>query len=182
MKNWSLAIVFLLSIMFSSCRSQTSQANAGDVDSLPPLDFKNSDLIGTWKSEWQEGPSIQILVFRDGQTFSQTYILNSSGQEFVTRGTWFIVNTPEGCTYIHADGMRYYYGIDSLAQNGNRNPDGTPFLFWDGCQRKVVEMPDFVLLGIGHDLAHNPQIFLYQMSLDSETSPPVLWKSDPTMP
>jgi hypothetical protein len=152
------------------------------VNSLPPVDFKDSDLIGTWKSEWQEGPSVQILVFRNDKTFSQTYILNSSGKEFDTRGTWFIVNTSEGCTYIHANGMHYYYGPDSFAQNGNRNPDGTPAMFWDDCQKKIVEMPDFVLLGVGHDITHNPQISLYQMSVESDTAPPILWKESPASP
>ncbi len=149
---------------------------------LLPLGFKESDLIGTWKSEWQEGPSTQILVFRDDKTFSQTYILNSSGQVSGTQGTWFIVNTPEGCTYIRANGMHYYYGTDSLARNGNRDSDGTPAMFWDGCRNNVVEMPDFVLLGIGHDISHTPPIFLYQMSVESDTAPPVLWKESPASP
>jgi hypothetical protein len=182
MKNWFLATAVLLSLMLPSCSSQTPQNDASHVNWLPPLGFKDSDLIGTWKSEWSEGPSAQILVFRNDKTFSQTYILNSSGQEFDTQGTWFIVNASEGCTYIHANGMRYYYGLDSLAQNGNRNPDGTPFLFWDGCQKKRVEMPDFVLLGIGHDSGNNSRIFLYQMSLDPDTGDPVLRKVGPASP
>ena len=43
-------------------------------------------------------------------------------------------------------------------------------------------MPDFVLLGIGHDLVHNPEIFLYQMSAESDTGVPMLWKEGPASP
>ena len=77
MKNWAQIIV-LLSIMLSSCRSQTQQNQGVGADWFPPLGFKDSDLIGTWKSEWQEGPSVQTLDFRIDKTFSQTYTLNSS--------------------------------------------------------------------------------------------------------
>ena len=112
MKNWTLSIAFLFFLMLSSCSSQIQQNKVVGIDWFPLPGFQESDLIGIWKSEWQEGPSLQILVFRDDHTFSQTYILNSSGREFVTRETWFIVNTTESCTYIHADGMRCYYGID----------------------------------------------------------------------
>lgn len=184
MTHWTITMVFFLSVslMVPSCNAQAPEANAPDAHSLPPQDFKASDLVGTWKSEWQEGPSSQILVFRSDGTFSQTYILKASGQEFDTQGTWFIVGAPEGCTYIHANGMRYYYGPESFVQSGNRNPDGTPALFWDACRKTVVEMPEFVLLGVGHDVGQSPQTFLYLMAVESDTAPPILWKENPAIP
>lgn len=182
MKGHTLSIVLLATILISSCSSHPQENGQSNSDWFPPANLKDTDLIGTWSSETSGASSTEILTLRENRAFTQTFTILSSGQNFEAQGTWSIVKTPQGCTYVHADGMRYYHGPALLAQNGNREPDGTPYPFWDGCQKKLVEMPDFVLLGIGHDSRQNSRIFLYYMSLDAETSPPVLWKNDPTLP
>jgi hypothetical protein len=152
MKGLTVSTLFLVAMLVSSCSFQPQQNNAINLDWFPPAGFKDSDLIGTWSSESEEDPSAEILTLHENQIFMQTFTIHST---------------------VH--------GPTLLAQNGNREPDGTPFPLWDGCQKRLVEMPDFVLLGIGHDSTHNSRIFLYHMSLDAETSPPVLWKNDPTV-
>jgi hypothetical protein len=78
--------------------------------------------------------------------------------------------------------MQYYeLGIRS-AQSGNRDVNGEPETFWDICQKRFIEMPDFVILGIGNDNNHEPSIFLYHISIDQESSPTIFWHSNSNIP
>jgi hypothetical protein len=145
-------------------------------DWLPPPTFKESDLIGTWRNDWVEGPFAEIITFRADKTFTQTYIIHSTSQKYEAQGTWSIQNGSDGCKYIHADQMQYYeLGIRS-AQSGNRDVNGEPELFWDICQKQFIEMPDFVVLGIGSDNNQEPPIFLYHMAIDQESTSTRFWR------
>ena len=66
--------------MLSSCSSQIQQNKVVGIDWFPLPGFQESDLIGIWKSEWQEGPSLQILVFRD-DTLSAKHIFSIQADE-----------------------------------------------------------------------------------------------------
>jgi hypothetical protein len=143
---------------------------------LPPSTFKESDLIGTWRNDWGEGPSAEIITFRADKSFTQTYTIHSTGQKYEAQGSWWIENGSDGCKYIHADKMQNYeLGIRS-AQNGNRDINGEPEKFWDICQKQFIEMADFVLLGIGSDNNQEPPIFLYHMAIDQENTSTIFWR------
>jgi len=142
----------------------------------PPQTFRESDLIGTWRSDWSEGPSVEIIIFRADNTFTQTYTIRSGDQKYETQGTWRIENGSGDCTYIHADKMQYYELGIRFAQSGNRDINGEIESFWDICQKRFVEMPDSVLLGIGSDDSHEPPIFLYHMPIDQESTSKIFWR------
>lgn len=173
---WIMFISFLLIIVSSSCSFLQNEDSVKNDAWLPPPKFNEADLIGIWRNDWIEGPSTEIIILKADKTFIQTYTIHSSGQKYEIVGTWWLENGSGDCTYIHADKMRYYeFGIRAV-QRGNRDVDGYPEMFWDNCQKKFVEMPDFVLLGIGSDNDQEPPIFLYHMAIDYEHTSKIFWR------
>ena len=178
MKSYLRILIFsLLTIISLACGLlHNDDVVETNEEWLPPSTFKESDLIGTWRNDWVEGRSVEILTFRADKTFIQKYTIHSTGQNYETRGTWWVENGSDGCKYIHADKMQYYeLGIRS-AQSGNRDINGEPEMFWDICQKQFIEMPDFTLLGIGSDNNQMPPIFLYHMAMDQESTSTIFWR------
>lgn len=172
MKLYSRILIFssLIIILLACGLLHNEDVVETSEEWLPPSTFKESDLIGTWRNDWVEGPSVEIITFRANKTFTQTYTIHSTGQKYEAQGTWWIENDSNGCKYIHADKMQYYELGISSAQSGNRDINGEPEMFWDICQKQFIEMLDFVLLGIGHDNTQDPPIFLYHMAIDQEST------------
>lgn len=137
-----------LGASLSACRT----ANSASISPYPPETFQESDLVGKWEV-WSGAPySTEALTIEADHTFTQIYDA-TGGYHFQGEGTWWLEYRPSGCVYIHLEGMRYYYGTLTAAENGNKWPDGVnegdPLQYWDECEERQIEMPDKVILAVG---------------------------------
>lgn len=58
---------------------------------------------------------------------------------------------PNGCVYIHLQGMHYIYLTEDAALHGNRMPSGWEWEFHDLCEPGNYPMTDEVKLSVGSD-------------------------------
>jgi hypothetical protein len=137
--------VCLMLLILAGCISP-----AEGVSVFPPDTFSESDLIGTWK-DFNEIYSEEHLILRSDHTFEHIFAFDSDRQ-FESDGTWEVVKETNGCTYLHLEGMRYFYQSVERAENGNRSTtgvtEGTPLRYWDECSNQLIEMPDKVIMTI----------------------------------
>lgn len=137
----TLWLFVLLSVLFGilGCIS----TGTGVFDSKPPETFKETDVIGVWKTE----QGSETLALSADYIYEQTY--DDGSIDYHREGAWSIEYRDTGCVYLHLEGMRYFYLTRSAAENGNRYPDGTLISFWEPCEERLVTMPDKVILLVG---------------------------------
>jgi hypothetical protein len=168
------ALLICIGSVSLACKA-TKSTSAGAPTNIsaswhPPSTFQEADLIGTWEEQVKTNGSTESLMLAADHTFKQIYDVSASGYHFETQGEWRVEYRSSGCVYIHAKGMRYYYGIRSEAEAGNRDSNGKPVSFWDPCENRLIEMPDSVTLIVISNLKSPNGILLAHMALEADSS------------
>jgi len=153
---------------------------------LPPDDFTESDLLGTWELASPSDYKTDTITLHEDRTYRQFVKL---GDHYTYEGPpnrWWIDRRPNGGMYVHLEHMRYCNGIeeDCMRPEGG----GGDWLFFDFCERTTFRMEDEVILalvGVGDQGARNPfledaprGIFLIHMSGDIDGGTTQLVLSD----
>ena len=162
----SLKTILILLLLLATCVSCT--VSAGETVSMfPPKQFAESDLFGKWEVS-NARDSFESLELMKDNTFSQTFKLIDSDYLFETNGTWKITTDDTGCLYIHLQGMRFYYQVFEIAENGNKWDDGSPEYYWDSCAKRPVQMVSKTILSVGSHPDSSNGIVLWHMSSQRE--------------
>jgi hypothetical protein len=116
---------------------------------MPPIAFTEDDLIGRWETIFLKY-SVETLIINKDYSFTQIYETTSPNQRYEGQGSWWMEQRESGCTYLHLEGMRYFYGGEALERNGNRlEAENDPYPFWERCESQYILMPDKVILSVG---------------------------------
>lgn len=128
----------------------------------PPQYFQESDLSGTWQTNYEEGRVDTITIEANG-TYQQKYIDKKLDYSFETGwNSWWIEDKPDGSVYIHFTGGRYFLAGKRIAElDGkgdpcpNELPDcisgNSPRIFHDPYSDTDVEMVDELVLSVRED-------------------------------
>ena len=165
--NQKLMLIFpFVSFVFAACTSTVSS----DVSIYPPNGFQESDLFGAW-IETDDLYSSEELNLRADHTFSQYFELNDVEYIYQGSGTWEITKEKSGCVYIHLYGMKFFYQVFEIAENGNKFPGesyNSPQIYWDPCEEKGIEMVDKTVLVVSSHPVSSNGIILRHMSTQRE--------------
>ena len=153
----------LISILFLGICISCSRQVAQGVSMFPPQQFSENDLLGLWEVSNAEYSS-ESLEIKEDYTFTQTFKLTNADYLFETNGTWEVTTDDTGCLYIHLQGMRFYYQVFEIAENGNKWDDGSPEYYWDACANRPVQMVDKTILSVGSHPDSSNGIVLWHMS------------------
>jgi hypothetical protein len=109
-----------------------------------------ADLIGRWEKLEIEMDVRESLILQADQRFIQVFeVVGDPARRDEGQGTWHLEQRPSGCVYLHLEGMRYWYGSEAMAVNGNRyEPGGTLHRFWEKCEQHYMTLPDKVILTV----------------------------------
>ena len=150
--KWSLIpFLLLVMVMIPACVGQKTFSD-------PPVDFRESDLVGTWEAHYDgSGTGVDRLVLKEDGTFQQVY--DSLGlHTFKTSwNKWHVERFPdEGRIYVHLEGARFYddgrrvadyEGIGCPASQPGCLMD-TPYPFLDPVYDYYVEMVGRLVLSV----------------------------------
>lgn len=143
-KSRKTCSTLLLVIILWGCSSSQKETTW----KLPSSTFNEFELIGVWNSLGGVYTR-DTLTIKSNHTFTYSFFEKTSSLFATDEGKWWIEKKESGCTYIHLEGMRYFHLTPENAESGNRLPDGSLFKFWDGCEKRFIEMPDKVVLIVG---------------------------------
>jgi hypothetical protein len=141
MKSKNILTLIFFAVLLTGC----SRPVAKNVSMFPPANFQETDLLGNWRTT-NDPHSIETLSLNADHTYLQTFNLNDSEYSFQANGTWKTVSKQTGCVYIHLSGMRFYYQVFEIAENGNKLPNGHPESYWDPCGENIIQMVDETVL------------------------------------
>lgn len=136
----------------------------------PPINFDESDIVGTWQTRYGITRIDTITLKSDG-TYQQkfeapeiNYVYESPWYE------WHIEYSTSGKPKLHLEKMRYYESGVDIGEAGGRFSDGPPVLFVDIDEdNEVIEMTDKVILRINGDQNYPRGIVLGHMYRDLDT-------------
>lgn len=102
----------------------------------PPDTFRESDLVGTWKVEYDgfyDDGGIDTLILEADGTFKQIYENGSGDYIFETPwNKWWLERFPDGRVRVHLKGARYYLSGIREAEPGRIDSFFDPFAFHQG--------------------------------------------------
>jgi len=132
-----------------------------------PIDFQESDLLGTWQSQY--GAGIDTLMLHEDGSYEQRYVCEvcneGAGYSFDNSGSWRLEYRESSVLYLHLQGMRRCDNTDTLCRE---QVGGGDFPYWDFCEDRIVYMPGEVILVVtGQHERHPPAprgIWLWHMS------------------
>lgn len=168
----SLISISIWMVLFLSGCSKADQKVVPSV--FAPVSFKEEDIVGTW--EINAGPflSEEFIIFSADHQFEQIFTYGDPKLQFKNLGSWEIVKSNEGCTYVLLYGMKYYYQELERANNGNRLSSGIEkgrlILYWDECSQDVITMPDMVVLSVMQFPDEPRNIILEHMSTTRDST------------
>jgi len=123
---------------------------------LPPGDFDNSNLTGTWVAGF--GDETDTLIFREDGTYRQIVNFGATGYRFEGDWRkWWMETGERGTSYLHLQGMRLCvsYVLPNCEFEG-----GGETRWWDFCEDRMVSMPDegiLIVLGVQEGLFQPPR-------------------------
>jgi len=136
--------------------------------SPPPPTFRDSELVGTWKTRYTGWPAgdVDMLVFREDGTFRQIYE-NYRVEDYVYESQWtkwWVERFSDGRVRVHLPGARYYEsGIATAELDGLAVPCPTeqpgctgeprlpPHSFYDPFAREYLHMTGELVLNVRAD-------------------------------
>lgn len=138
----------------------------------PPMNFDESDLVGTWQATYGLTSTDTITLKSDG-TYQQKF--ESPQINYIYESPWYkwhVEYSASGKPKLYLEGMRYYEVSLEIGEAGGRYSDGTPVLFVDIDENyAVIEMTDKVILRIKGDSNYPRGIILQHMHIDLDTGP-----------
>jgi hypothetical protein len=121
---------------------------------LPPSDFTEADLYGTWHHQGASIKSERLIIRGDGK-YKQIFEVSSSQPYESPWNSWWIEYRESGGLYLHLEGMRYTGSTDeviNLPQGGAGD-----LMFYDYCEQQIIRMEGEVILVIfGTEGSPNP--------------------------
>jgi len=120
--------VVLVFLIISACNllSKDNSPTASDEPACQqlPVNFSESDLIGTWIAEYFGGVAVDKLVIREDGYYKQIY--SSEPRKFESDWQkWWLEDNPNGYAFLHLEGMRRCDDIESICNNpGGGLPNG----------------------------------------------------------
>jgi hypothetical protein len=147
--------------------------------SPPPEGFDESDLVGTWQTQY--GRSVDTLTVMADGTFKQRYE-DRYDESYVfetSPNAWWLERFPDGRIRLHLQGARYYirgitvaelggYALGSASLDGDSTPGPTafPHPFYDPFGRESLHMVGELILTVRVDSRGEP--LLHHMTYSSE--------------
>lgn len=155
MKMKRVLFLFTLTIVLSACSSnQESSERRADGCILPPEEFSEKDLVGTWVAglSWRK----DTLIIQEDGIYKQAihierYTEDSSFDYESDWQPWRLEYSESGLPYLHMEGMRLcaYAGgyIDCEVVGGGDSPEAK---WYDFCKKEWIQMPgEGVLIVMG---------------------------------
>ncbi len=176
-----LSIILLISILLAvvacyACRAPHLEAPYSN----PPMNFQDSDLVGTWEAHYMEW-GIDKLILRADGTFRQIYH-DYIEEDYVYEtpwNEWSIEQFSDGRAWIHLQGARFYHEGIKVAERDGMHPLGPedqpdywgesgppPFSFYDPVAEESLHMVGELVLNIRSD--SSGQLVLLHMFTDSD--------------
>ena len=138
----------------------------------PPMNFDESDLVGTWQATYGLTSTDTITLKSDG-TYQQKF--EAPQINYVYESPWYewrVEYSASRKPKLHLEKMRYYEFSLDIGEAGGRHSDGQPVLFVDIDEDdEVIEMMDKVILRINGDQNYPRGIILQHMHIDLDTEP-----------
>jgi hypothetical protein len=154
-------ILFLIAILISACGTELE----GCI--LPPEDYSESDLIGTWQGRYLE--DTDTLIIREDGLYKQ--ILDAPTRDFYYESEWLpwrITETLNGIQYLYFEDMRMcvYYSREACEV-----PDQGVHSWRDLCNdRNMITPGNGVLMVLGtNERYKQPPRGIVLVSLSAET-------------
>lgn len=139
---------------------------------LPPQPFKDSDLVGTWIA--RTVTITDAIMLSADHNYIQRYNNSITGDTFETQAQkWWVEYRDGGRPYVHLTGM---HKCDDLNQCRQQGGGGGNRLWYDFCERRVIKMPnEVILMVLGVPEARRPKatwsIELFHLMADPDTTP-----------
>ena len=161
MKKYYLLVSLVLFLVACSA-NQNDKFDA----CLPPSNFTEEDLIGTWKTGTAD--INDTLIIKGDGTYKQ--IIHSETPAFDYESDWQpwrLEYAESGLPYLHLEGMRlcvYWEQIDC------KLPSGNVYEWYDFCQEKWIKMIDEgILIVVGPDeIIFQSDVRLFSLKIRTE--------------
>jgi len=120
-----------------------------------PSSFQQSDLVGTWQSQYFPRSVTDTLILREDGTFRQI-LENDLASFYYTSpwNEWYLERRSAGGLLVHLRGMRYCLSTDEIC----RRPEGGggEWHYYDPCEDRSLTMGNEVILAVigGQDLRY----------------------------
>ena len=120
-----------------------------------PVQFQESDLIGTWQAHYGSLHTTDTLVLRGDGTYKQIFV-RSDGYRYESGwNRWWLERRPSGGLYLHLEGMHKCDVTDTLCRQEGGGGGDMPW--WDPCEDRVFRMRGDVVLSVtGTPAWHDP--------------------------
>jgi hypothetical protein len=160
-KRLVLTLLSLVLLVVVACEAPYSN---------PPVDFQDSDLIGTWEASYMEWGIDRLTLKADG-TFKQVYQDHTvEGYVYETPwNEWWVERVDDGQVRVHLGGARYYLaGIRIAEQDGmllGHSAD-YPRAFHDPIAGEPLYMVKELVLNVRND--SSGELLLHHMWVSSD--------------
>ena len=149
-------ILLLMVLVLGACRREEPSTCP-----LPPPEFSEADLIGTWSAIGSQGNNT-ILISADGQ-YRQFMSVQRTGFKYESSWLpWRITYSDQGLPYLHLKGLlmcAYWDQMDCTGETGiepftpgdTKDPFANTTYWYDGCQKKWIDTPGeavFMIFGV----------------------------------
>jgi hypothetical protein len=143
MKIWKLILLTIFILMLCAC---SLSKNKESGCRLPPTEFTEKDLIGTWTT----GSDVSdTLIFKEDGTYKQIIQIDTEHHFHYESDwqKWWVNDSEIGIPYVHLENMRlcvYWQGIEcDKIGGGDHN-------WYDFCQSEWIKMPgEGILMVLG---------------------------------
>lgn len=164
------AFVLLCVVLFLPCCANGNKRIKASV--FAPPELKETDLVGIWEAQNTGPDRNETLTLSEDHHFKQLFRAETISFQNETEGTWELIKSSNGCTYLFLYGMKYFHQDAETAANGNRRSSGVekgdPIRYWDECSQNEIIMPDMVKLLIMQFPDEPRNIILQHMSTTRE--------------
>lgn len=140
MKVSKLALAIMV-VILSACAQPTATALVEDqvrwrCRPLPET-FEESDLVGTWRSEYYPGVETDTLILREDGTYRQIYEDTRLDHQFTTPwNRWYVEHRATGGIYLHLEGMHYCLSTGERCRDPRGGGGDWPY--YDRCENRSL--------------------------------------------
>ncbi len=123
-QSTKIVLLFLILITLTACGQDILIALGRDIANSenPPPALQESDLIGTWKADYDFGGDDTLILREDGK-FKQIYKNQRENYVYETPwNEWWLERFPDGRMRVHLKGARYYLDGIPLAEIHESEP------------------------------------------------------------
>jgi hypothetical protein len=135
-----LALAIMV-VILSACAQPTATALVEDqvrwrCRPLPET-FEESDLVGTWRSEYYPGVETDTLILREDGTYRQIYEDTRLDHQFTTPwNRWYVEHRATGGIYLHLEGMHYCLSTGERCRDPRGGGGDWPY--YDRCENRSL--------------------------------------------